>query len=80
MYESVRHLVAAAYTLYPTVRYDSAVIDGVNVAYREAGDPAQPTVLLLHGFPTSSQMFREFIPALAGRYHVLAPDYPGFGC
>lgn len=63
----------------PQVRYGSAVIDGVEIAYREAGDPARPTVLLLHGFPTSSHMFRDLIPALAGRYHVLAPDYPGFG-
>lgn len=63
----------------PQVRYDSLVIDGVEIAYREAGHPAHPTVLLLHGFPTSSQMFRNLIPELAARYHVLAPDYPGFG-
>src|SRR3546814_14792778 len=56
-----------------------ALIEGVEIAYREAGDPARPAVLLLHGFPTSSHMFRELIPALAERYHVLAPDYPGFG-
>lgn len=61
------------------VHHRSEVIDGIEIAYREAGDPARPTVLLLHGFPTSSHMFRELIPALAGRYHVLAPDYPGFG-
>ena len=61
------------------VAHGSVQIDGVNVAYREAGDPARPTVLLLHGFPTSSHMFRNLIPALATRYHVLAPDYPGFG-
>ena len=54
-------------------------IEGVDVFYREAGDPARPTVLLLHGFPTSSQMFRNLIPALSEDYHVLAPDYPGFG-
>ena len=54
-------------------------IDGVDVFYREAGDPARPTVLLLHGFPTSSQMFRNLIPALSQDYHVLAPDYPGYG-
>lgn len=54
-------------------------IDGVEIFYREAGDPERPTVLLLHGFPTSSNMFRDLIPALAERYHVLAPDYPGFG-
>lgn len=54
-------------------------IDGLNIAYREAGDPSNPTVLLLHGFPTSSHMFRELIPELASTYHVIAPDYPGFG-
>ena len=59
--------------------FRSEKIDGVNVAYREAGDPAKPTVLLLHGFPTSSHMFRNLIPKLAKQYHVLAPDYPGFG-
>lgn len=54
-------------------------IDGVNIAYREAGNPDNPTVLLLHGFPTSSHMFRDLIPELAEGYHVIAPDYPGFG-
>jgi len=62
-----------------TVRHRSLEIQGVDVAYREAGSPANPTVLLLHGFPTSSHMFRELIPRLADDYHVLAPDYPGFG-
>ena len=59
--------------------FRSEVIDGVKIAYREAGDPAKPTILLLHGFPTSSHMFRHLIPDLAQDYHVLAPDYPGFG-
>ena len=62
-----------------TVQFNTAQIDGLNIAYREAGDPANPTVLLLHGFPTSSHMFRNLIPELAGNYHVIAPDYPGFG-
>ncbi len=62
-----------------TVQFNTAQIDGLNIAYREAGDPANPTVLLLHGFPTSSHMFRNLIPALSDRYHVIAPDYPGFG-
>jgi pimeloyl-ACP methyl ester carboxylesterase len=53
--------------------------DGVNVFYREAGDPGAPVVLLLHGFPTSSFMYRELIPRLADRYRVIAPDLPGFG-
>lgn len=63
----------------PRVSYKSVSIDGVDVFYREAGPPEAPAVLLLHGFPTSSHMFRNLIPALADRYHVIAPDYPGFG-
>jgi pimeloyl-ACP methyl ester carboxylesterase len=54
-------------------------VDGINLFYREAGDPATPAILLLHGFPTSSHMFRNLIPKLAGNYHVVAPDLPGFG-
>jgi pimeloyl-ACP methyl ester carboxylesterase len=61
------------------VQFKSELIDGVKVAYREAGDPNRPTVLLLHGFPTSSHMYRELIPKLAANYHVIAPDYPGYG-
>jgi pimeloyl-ACP methyl ester carboxylesterase len=61
------------------VFHRTMTIDGIEIAYREAGDPSKPTVLLLHGFPTSSQMFRNLIPELAARYHVLAPDYPGYG-
>jgi pimeloyl-ACP methyl ester carboxylesterase len=61
------------------VRYRRRTVDGIVLFYREAGDPTKPTVLLLHGFPSSSHMFRDLIPKLAGRYHVIAPDYPGFG-
>lgn len=61
------------------VSYRFAQVDNVKVFYREAGDPAAPTVLLLHGFPTSSFMYRRLIPMLADRYHVIAPDLPGFG-
>ncbi len=61
------------------VRYKTVEIEGLDIFYREAGDPGSPTVLLLHGFPTSSHMFRNLIPALAKRYHVVAPDYPGYG-
>lgn len=61
------------------VVYRTIGIDGVDVFYREAGPRDAPTILLLHGFPTSSHMFRDLIPALADRYHVVAPDYPGFG-
>lgn len=64
---------------FQRVHFRSMQIDGVRIAYREAGSPDRPTVLLLHGFPTSSHMFRNLIPALAERYHVIAPDYPGFG-
>ena len=53
--------------------------DGVNVFYRAAGDTSAPVVLLLHGFPASSFMFRELIPRLADHYRVIAPDLPGFG-
>ncbi|MET4722815.1 pimeloyl-ACP methyl ester carboxylesterase [Bradyrhizobium japonicum] len=62
-----------------TVHYRTAAISGVNVFYREAGPADGPVVLLLHGFPTSSHMFRYLIPNLAHRYRVIAPDYPGFG-
>ncbi len=54
-------------------------VSGLEIFYREAGDPAAPTIVLLHGFPSSSHMFRNLIPLLAGSYHVIAPDYPGFG-
>ena len=59
--------------------YRTVSVDGLKVFYRDAGDPKAPAVLLLHGFPTSSHMFRDLIPALADRYHVVAPDLPGFG-
>ena len=59
--------------------YRTAIVDGHKVFYREAGDPEAPSLLLLHGFPTSSHMFRGLIPLLADRYHVVAPDLLGFG-
>lgn len=62
-----------------SVSYRTVKVDGVNIFYREAGSKNAPTILLLHGFPTSSQMFRNLIPLLADRYHVIAPDYPGYG-
>ena len=70
--------VAAAQAV-PVLQYKSAAIDGVKVFYREAGPKDAPVVLLLHGFPTSSHMFRNLIPLLADRYRVIAPDYPGYG-
>jgi len=61
------------------IHYKYADADGHRIFYREAGSPIAPAILLLHGFPTSSHMFRNLIPALAGEYHVVAPDLPGFG-
>lgn len=68
----------AANTHFP-VRYQYADADGVNVFYREAGNPENPVLLLLHGFPSSSHQFRELIPLLADKFHLIAPDLPGFG-
>jgi pimeloyl-ACP methyl ester carboxylesterase len=62
-----------------TTAYRHAVIDGIKLFYREAGRADAPALLLLHGFPTSSHMFRELIPLLADRYRIIAPDLPGFG-
>ncbi len=59
--------------------YRRVAVDGNQIFYREAGSSKNPTLLLLHGFPTSSHMFRNLIPALAMKYHVVAPDLPGFG-
>ena len=61
------------------VHYRTVKIDDLDIFYRESGPVGAPTVLLLHGFPTSSHMFRDLIPALSDRYHVIAPDYPGYG-
>ncbi len=62
-----------------SVAYRTVEVDGLDIFYREAGRKDAPTILLLHGFPTSSAMFRNLIPALADEYHLVAPDYPGFG-
>lgn len=59
--------------------YRTALVNGRSVFYREAGNPSLPTLLLLHGLPTSSQMFRDLMPLLADRFHIVAPDYIGFG-
>jgi pimeloyl-ACP methyl ester carboxylesterase len=61
------------------VAYRTVDVDGLEVFYREAGAPGAPKLLLLHGFPTSSHMFRDLIPLLADRFHIIAPDLPGFG-
>src|ERR1700733_11766735 len=61
------------------VHYNTVRINELDVFYREAGPQDAPTILLLHGFPTSSNMFRNLISRLAGSFHIVAPDYPGFG-
>jgi pimeloyl-ACP methyl ester carboxylesterase len=62
-----------------TVSYKTLSVDSINIAYREAGHPSSPKLVLLHGFPSSSHQYRNLIPALADTFHVIAPDYPGFG-
>ena len=84
---SVPTIAAVAQNAAPAVQKESATrinyrtvkIAGLDIFYREAGNPNKPTLLLLHGFPTSSHMFRNLIPALADKYHLVAPDYPGYG-
>jgi pimeloyl-ACP methyl ester carboxylesterase len=62
-----------------TTTYKTLAVDGLNVAYREAGRTGSPKLVLLHGFPSSSHQYRNLIPTLADRFHVISPDYPGFG-
>lgn len=61
------------------ITFKTISVSGIEIFYREAGNKNNPTILLLHGFPSSSHMFRNLIPKLAEKYHVIAPDYPGFG-
>jgi len=61
------------------ILYRTVQVDGIDVFYREAGDRSKPSLLLLHGFPSSSHMFRDLIPLLQHRFHLIAPDLPGFG-
>ena len=61
------------------IRYAKERVEGLDIFYREAGDPKKPTLVLLHGFPTSSQMYRKVIDGLKDEFHLIAPDYPGFG-
>lgn len=62
-----------------SVTYGSIAVDGLNIAYREAGSPDAPKLVLLHGFPSSSHQYRDLVRVLGHRFHVIAPDYPGFG-
>ena len=61
-----------------TIHYRAADVNGLKISYREAGRTEAPTLLLLHGFPSAGHMFRDLIPLLADRYHLVAPDLPGF--
>ncbi len=76
---SDRSTVAPSRRSLPTVRCSTERVDGIDVFVREAGPAQAPCVILLHGFPSASHMFRELMPRLAARYRVVAPDYPGFG-
>ena len=70
---------ACAHAQRPVVQHRTITVDGLSIFYREAGPRGAPVVLLLHGFPSSSFMYRDLMPLLAERYHVIAPDYPAFG-
>ena len=61
------------------ITYKTVQVNGLKIFYRAAGDPSKPTILLLHGFPSSSHMYRDLIPKLADQFHLVAPDYPGSG-
>src|SRR6202012_5571203 len=61
------------------MHFKTIEIDGINVFYREGGDPSKPKLVLLHGFPSSSHQYRNLMPALENHFHVISPDYPGFG-
>ncbi|KAJ4287928.1 hypothetical protein N0V90_011943 [Kalmusia sp. IMI 367209] len=76
---NLKQIIIVKMTLLTTVTRFLALSTGENVFYREAGAPTSPTILLLHGFPSSSNQFRNLIPLLASKYRVIAPDFPGFG-
>ena len=80
---AINHLARPSSAAQPfsiqSIRYHTIQIDGLDIFYREAGNPQNPTILLLHGFPSSSHMFRNLMLALSDRYHLVAPDYPGYG-
>lgn len=71
--------IARAQSLSSLTTYHTVMVSGLKIFYREAGPREAPTILLLHGYPSSSRMFSTLMPLLADRYHLVAPDYPGFG-
>lgn len=77
--QSTSAALAGPHPSVTQVRHSFETVGGLKIFFREAGDPAKPTIVLLHGFPTSSHMYRNLIRDLAGTYHLIAPDYPGFG-
>jgi pimeloyl-ACP methyl ester carboxylesterase len=78
--EVVKEFIIQTSTFYIVIiQYKTVKVNGVNIFYREAENLKKPTILLLHGFPSSSHMFRNLIRELAGEYNIIAPDYPGFG-
>ncbi len=84
MYNKIKYLQTSGSTVKAqygenTVQYKTANINGLDIFYREAGNRKNPTILLLHGFPSSSHMYQNLINELADDYHTIAPDYPGFG-
>ncbi len=74
-----KHLTLASEKKNSVISYRTIKIDGLDIFYREAGDKDKPVILLLHGFPSSSHMYRDLMVDLADSYHLIAPDYPGFG-
>jgi pimeloyl-ACP methyl ester carboxylesterase len=66
-------------TRYDGIKFNRATVNGIGIHFQEAGDPHRPTLLLLHGFPSTSRMWDRLIPTLSPHYHIIAPDYPGFG-
>ncbi len=75
---AITHAIPA-WSQQVATHYKTVKVNGVNIFYREAGPEKAPTILLLHGYPTSSHMFRNLIRDLSDQYHLLAPDYPGYG-